>query len=204
VTPELGQYFGSGGSGTTTTPATPATVTVTTTWQRFEVVFEVPSISGKTLGTGTPYTEFRLVFPDSVTFTVDLAGPQAEFGDQASPFFLPQWSIDLAGCLSYFQKSYDLDVAPGTATNAGMIQAHENGGVKVQGTSGTFAAAMRTKPAVTIYSPSTGTAGKADASGAPQDAQWTNISNVSHGAVQFNQDPTTSIVEAHYAASAEI
>ena len=44
------QSFGSGGS--TEVDGTPQTVTLTSTWQRFSLTFTVPSISGKTIGTG--------------------------------------------------------------------------------------------------------------------------------------------------------
>jgi hypothetical protein len=49
-TPRLVQFFGTGGSATNVIMA--SDITLTTLWQRFTVVFPVPSTAGKTIGEG--------------------------------------------------------------------------------------------------------------------------------------------------------
>ena len=99
------QSFGSGGSGgVSTTVAT--SVAVTTSWQRFTYTVSIPSISGKTLGTGS-YLEIRFELPINATFTFDIWGVQAEYGSKATPFQLagggdPQ--SELAMCQRYYYR----------------------------------------------------------------------------------------------------
>ena len=77
----LAQVFGSGGSGTVNT--TLGTASVTTSWQRFTFTVTVPSISGKTIGTGS-YLQVGADLPTSSgTLRVgsyDFWGAQLEAG----------------------------------------------------------------------------------------------------------------------------
>jgi hypothetical protein len=77
------QSFGSGGSGDVGSATTD--FSVTTSWQRFTVTYTLPSISGKTVGTGS-FLYLRLVLPAGVTMTVDIDEVQLESGSVATPF----------------------------------------------------------------------------------------------------------------------
>lgn len=107
VTVTLGQNFGSGGSGdVSATPTTTDTLALTTSWARYSVTYTVPSISGKTIGTGS---SLILSFIQAVAAgsTLDLWGVQAEYGSKATPFQLagggdPQ--SELAMCQRYYVR----------------------------------------------------------------------------------------------------
>lgn len=95
----LAQYFGSGGSGNVNTSST--SVTLTTTWQKFTATVSVPSISGKTIGTGNCLF-FTLSLPNNATFTADISQVQVEAGSVATPFERRPYGMELALCLRYY------------------------------------------------------------------------------------------------------
>ena len=53
--------------------------------------------------------------------TFNLTGVQLEVGDTATPFELRSWDDEIKDCSFYYQKSYNYDDAPGTATDCGAI-----------------------------------------------------------------------------------
>lgn len=83
ITANLSQNFGSGGSSTV--DITAQNVVLTTSWQRFTLTFSVPSVSGKTIGTGSALRAI-LNLPLNTTFTIDTWGWQLEAGSTATPF----------------------------------------------------------------------------------------------------------------------
>ena len=88
----------------------------------------------------------------------EISGVQVEAGTVATPFeFLP-YQQALAWCQRYFQKSYDVDVPPGSINTSGALC---NRCVGVPEWNGFihFRSPMRTMPTITIYSPVTGAAG---------------------------------------------
>jgi hypothetical protein len=95
------QEFGSGGSGTTTT--TTSAKTITTSWARYTTTVSVPSISGKTVGTGSALAIY-FVLPSSGTFTFDIWGVQLESGSTATAFQTATGTIqgELAACQRYY------------------------------------------------------------------------------------------------------
>jgi hypothetical protein len=72
----VNQVFGSGGSASVVTN-TAVSWTLTTTPQRFSVRLDIPSISGKTIGT-SDYLSIAIGLPQSTTFTVNIAQAQIE------------------------------------------------------------------------------------------------------------------------------
>ena len=113
------QRFGSGGSGDVTTAS--QTFNLTTAWQRFTAVYDVPSISGKTIGAGS-YLQLEFTMPLNVVQTVEFFGVQLEEGQTATPFQRNGANIqqELAACQRYYEKSYNIDVAPGTSSDNGI------------------------------------------------------------------------------------
>lgn len=75
------QDFGSGGSTAVTT--TSAAITLTTGWVKYNKTFTVPSIAGKTLGSGA-YLYVGIALPVNATFQIDVASFKFETGDVAS------------------------------------------------------------------------------------------------------------------------
>ena len=152
----LQQDFGSGGSGGVTTVAA-STIAATTSWQRFSFTIAVPSISGKTIGSGSNL-QAQIFLPINTTFTVDIWGVQVEAGPVATPFTTATGTLsgELAACQRYYISNGQVVTWQGNTTSASSY---------IQTV--TFPVTMRTAPtiAVTNYSasnfsasPSSGTA----------------------------------------------
>ena len=118
------QYFGSSGSTPAVTTNWASTVSVTTSWQKFEVTVTLPSISGKTIGGGNDYLRVDL-YPgnkaSSWTGTFDLAQVQLEVGSVATPFEHRSYGEELALCQRYYQKNERLTVTTGYQNGTGQI-----------------------------------------------------------------------------------
>jgi hypothetical protein len=115
--PLLGQNFGSGGSSTVFTAASSG-ISVTTSWQRFSRTVSLPSIAGKTIGSGNNL-ELFIRTPNNVNFTLDVWGVQLEAGSVATPFRLAgggSKAAELALCQRYYFRS---DRFGTSYTNAG-------------------------------------------------------------------------------------
>ena len=106
TTIEILQNFGSGGSGSTSVTATGPSVT--TSWQRFSVTVANPSISGKTIGTGS-YLQATVYSNSGLTasMTVDTWGWQVEQGSVATAFQTATGTLqgELAACQRYYWRS---------------------------------------------------------------------------------------------------
>jgi hypothetical protein len=202
---QLIQGFGTGGSPSANTSTTvTSNVAVTTSWQRFSYQVNVPSISGKTLGTSTNNSTIALVLtmPLNATFTIDIAQVQLEPGTVATPFERRPIGTELALCERYYEKSYNTDVALGTVTTVGIIS------YRSPNLDCLYSYRFKTKKRVTattaVYNPATGTVGEV------RDAD----SGVNYGAVGSNASAsgvTLSMsgvsgahIQFHYTASAEL
>ena len=100
---QIQQYFGGGGSARV--DQTAVSHSVTTSWQRFSTTFTVPSIAGKTIGTGSYLTMvFRL--PNNAVQTFDIWGVQVEAGSTATAFQTATGTIqgELAACQRYYMR----------------------------------------------------------------------------------------------------
>jgi hypothetical protein len=107
----ISQSFGSGGSGGVDTAGT--NLTFTTSWVRYTQTFAVPSVAGKTIGTGSN-VEVGVSLGSGTFTSLDIWGFQVEYGSTATPFQTasggsPQ--AELAMCQRYFERQ---DSALGT------------------------------------------------------------------------------------------
>jgi hypothetical protein len=95
------QQFGSGGSGTVF-PAG-GTATLTTSWARYSGTITVPSINGKTIGTGS-FLAVTIDCPQNAISTTDIWGVQIEAGSVATPFTTATGTVqgELAACQRYY------------------------------------------------------------------------------------------------------
>jgi hypothetical protein len=122
-TPEIGlqfqQSFGTGGSPSTAVNVA-SKVTISTSWARYSATLNVPSISGKTLGTNNDdCLQLQFWFSGGSSFsslsggigiqnnTFEIWGVQAEYGSKMTPFQLagggdPQ--SELAMCQRYYYR----------------------------------------------------------------------------------------------------
>lgn len=100
----LYQDFGSGGSAKVFNTFAYA-IALTPAWQRISLTLTLPSIAGKTIGSGHHLELFFNLFaagPDAGT--IDIAGIQVECGPIATPFEARPIALETALCARYFQK----------------------------------------------------------------------------------------------------
>ena len=147
------QSSGSGGSGSGA--PTGQNVALTTSWQKFTLTFDVPSISGFTLGTGH-YLTFRFRWNDTSNGTIDVARVQFEKGSVATEFENRHLGVELALAERYYQKTFPYDTAP--AQNAGIADALCYNvllaGVNKFNLNWYLKTPMRTDPTITYFNPS--------------------------------------------------
>jgi len=169
---EFVQSFGTGGApSANVTGIGVTTITLTASWQKFTVAVSIPSISGKTLGTtndgflqvytwldaGSDYNA-RTNSLGQQSGTFDIAQVQLEPGSVATEFEYRSEAEELALCQRYFEKSYDVKVVPGTASNS-------NGAVIARAPATAadhhirFSVSKRSAPTMAGYSTVTGAAG---------------------------------------------
>jgi len=113
------QNFGSGGASEVGVSG--ASFNLTTNWQKFSCTVTIPSISGKVIGPGDNLG-VQFFFPTEQTFVVDIAQVQLNAGDVALPFQPRSFAEELALCQRYFEKSYDIDTAPGSMAAANGME----------------------------------------------------------------------------------
>jgi len=113
---ELAQEFGSGGSSAVNTYA--GQVTLSTSWARYSVTVAVPSISGKTIGTGdflrlALWASAGSAFDSRTgtlgiqTNTIDFWGVQVQNGNVATAFQTATGTLqgELAACQRYYWRN---------------------------------------------------------------------------------------------------
>lgn len=84
--------------------------------------------------------------------TYYFAQVQLTVGNREIPFLPLDPAAELARCQRYFEKSYALDAAPGTATGEGLMTNISNSGYGVVQI-GAFKATKRAAPTVKVYAP---------------------------------------------------
>lgn len=131
---ELRQYFGTSGSPSTAVDGIGATkVALTTSWQKFTITTDMPSISGKTLSTsnddavwltfwfdaGSSFNS-RTVSLGQQSGTFSIARVRLEPGPVAQEFEPRPVQVELALCQRYFQYShYYFEYTMGSAGSLG-------------------------------------------------------------------------------------
>jgi hypothetical protein len=90
---------------------------------------------------------------DSTSNYINITGVQLEIGTEATPFEHRPYDMELARCQRYYQKSYNIDVAPGTNTTVGQFDHNFLNLGNYGSVNQRFGVAMRTNPTMTAYSP---------------------------------------------------
>lgn len=131
---EIGQYFGSGGSPSTSVLTSVSAVTISTSWARYSITVNVPSISGKTIGTtpNTSYLYINIWLSAGTDFnsrassiglqnnTFQIWGVQIEAGSVATAFQTATGTLagELAACQRYYYRLTALDNSVTIGTGA--------------------------------------------------------------------------------------
>jgi len=98
------QNFGT--SGSTGVTITQQTVTLTSSWQRLDLQFTVPSLSGKTINANS-YFEVAIgqgSNTGTTAYELNITGVQLEVGEKATPFEHRSIGDELARCQRYYQR----------------------------------------------------------------------------------------------------
>ena len=128
---------------------------LTTSFQTFTGTVTVPS--GKTQITlGFSWTPSGTAGANEY---VDIREVQLEVGEQATTFEYRSFGDELARCQRYFQKSYNLEHAPGNTTNNGAYQFFQPSST-IREPNVRYQTEMRVNPTETFYAPDSGTSGK--------------------------------------------
>ena len=116
---------------------------------------------------------------------------QIKRGKDATPFKAESRGAVLEACEDYYEKSYDIDVDPGTSTEIGQVLYEGHGGSDPVSTA--RLKRKRATPVITVYS-TTGASGKIrqQTAGADVDA---NI--IQQGETRFSVDATGSIPDGN-------
>lgn len=206
---EFTQSFGSSGSAAVTGIGV-IKITLTSTWQKFEIPVSIPSIAGKTISGGDDYLgiifwfeagsnyDARTDFLGNQSGTFDLSSIKFEKGLIATEFIEREFQNEVSLCQRFYEKSYDLETNPGTATVINSIRA--------SGASGSLTAIFfyttpkRSIPSVINYDMSGGAGFVTTASG---DGYGATISYSGTKAYCMTKAAQT-ILQFHVAADSEL
>ncbi|CAI6068870.1 hypothetical protein [Cohnella sp. JJ-181] len=174
------QAYGTGGSPSPLETLTGTSWTMSSGWTKYTFTFNTNSLVGKTFGSNNDdvlILRFYIAWGANLsvgvsavgaeTFrgsgTIDIAQVQLCSGDVALPFQPRTFADELELCQRYFEKSYNMGVAPGTAGGGAWLGAISK---RTQSSGGNLIVPCvipyRVKKRITaipnVYSPSTGAA----------------------------------------------
>ena len=140
ITVGVNQKFGSGGSSDVNVGNT--NINATTSWKKYEITLGVPSISGKTIGTGDNL-EIAFYRTGTLNSYLELANVQLELGKVATPFEQRSYGEELTLCSRYYHeiKQFVFNANKGNDT---YWDGHARAG------SYPFPVPMRASPSVTL------------------------------------------------------
>ena len=157
---EFRQNFGTGGSAAVNGIGA-RKVSLSAGWQKYSVTVTFPSIGGKIVGENSWFSA-EFWFDAGSDFgsrtgglghqsgTFDLAQVSLADGVSAVPFVPRLPGVELVLCQWYYEKSYSLEVAPGTNSNANFWQGIAHTLNSMDGPK--FKVEKRARPTVTIFS----------------------------------------------------
>ncbi len=168
------------------------------------ITWDMGSGSGKRIAGGSWGTisnfEFgvnsTVILGQTASASFYLTGVQLEVGSKASAFERRPYGMELGLCQRYYEKSYDVGVAPGTITTNGVARVHGQASSNYLGVYVCFKQSkQRSNGTVTVYNSGSGAAGSwlADATTVP-----TLATAIGSGGMMINANNTTIGVNVFY------
>ena len=195
--------FGTIASPTVTQIAT-TTFSVTTTRTLFTWSVSAASMSGFNKG-------LELIFKagsglgNGVTWTIESV--QLEKGSTATSFDYRPYGTELALCQRYYEKSYNIDAAPGTVTEVGVSYTIVGNSAGNPSASVFYNARKRASPTITTYSSTSGTSGKVrnSTSGADENSSvYPTTPGESSFSALGSTSTSTTCFRFHWTSSSEL
>ena len=217
------QNFGVGTNITSSQLFLVSTAAITTTWNKFTINnIAIPSLMGDVLGTvytsnlllsfifqsGTAaYTNSRINSIVPTDGYVRIVGVQCEEGIVATNFENRAQQAELGMCQRYYEKSYNIDVAPGTAGDSNGCAGFTSA---ITGTSNLVFVPFKVSkrlalPNITVYSTVTGTGAYIRNISNNTDllAALNNIGNNAFSVGSSTAQTAGNVVNFHWAAECE-
>ena len=175
------------------------------------------------LGTGTTYSgaagswsasniyaatgSTSVVGTNGATFYI--TGVQLEAGTVATPFERRSFGQEFLLCQRYFEKSYNINVVPGTISTEGVAFGYtQSGALNSAFIAPVFNVKKRAKPTINVYNANTGVAGQMRDGGAIDTAVTVNSGFTGESSTLWANSgsvlTTNAACWAHYTASAEL
>lgn len=194
---QVAGYAGASDGTPAWTLGTPAREVPQDGWVRYTFTFTSP------VSTTTNFIRVYL----RITGTrpaMDFWGAKLENGGVATPFEQDNPEVNLAKCQRYFQKSYDLDIVPGTANSPpGRHVCESTGGQAFWPVK--FSTNMRAAPRVRVYSYLNGALSLNSDITAGSDGPFTDVRSGQNGYEMQDDSVTNDAAYAwHWTADAEI
>jgi hypothetical protein len=141
------QFRDNSNTGTNASQGPSELQTITTSWTRYSHTFTLHSPNATN-------TSLCVTFTNNATpanTNIDITGVQLEEGSVVTPFEQRPIGTELALCQRYYEKSYNIDVTPGTANSAAYIQEYSiSGSLRFIVD---FKTSKRAVPTIVIYNP---------------------------------------------------
>ena len=157
---EFYQDFGSGGSAAVSAIGSQL-IALTTSWQKFEVTVDIPSISGKTVGTssnlallfwfdcGSTYAA-RSASLGQQNGTFEVSKVKVEEGAIATPFEQRSFDEELVLCQRYYEKSFAIGTPPSATQPNNQRAGYIHNGTDANARSN-FKVVKRGIPTITLW-----------------------------------------------------
>ena len=135
-----------------------------------------------------------------------ITGVQLEVGSNATAFEHRILGDELIRCQRYYEKSYDIDVAPGTANQDGTFHWQSNGAsASIASFPARFTVRKRAEPTITVYNPTNGSSGGLRCNnGTNQAAQAYGVGQTGFNFRTTGGATTNNRYVGHYTAEAEL
>lgn len=217
---QLAQVFGTTGTFSPVVKINNNSVSLTTSWKKYTVSINIPSVLGKTITTnhclfvGFYFTAkgsnaiSGVTLDDFGSNVVDIAQVQLEEGLYATDFEQRHIQQELTLCQRYYEKSYSIAVAPGTINSSGSVSHIMDYTQNYAGFHVNYKVNKRVKPTVIFYNPVTGETGtcrNVNASANYPIISLTASNEVSHTAMVDNLAAEKSnVLQYNWTADAEL